>query len=111
VIQIIGVSELVLLEKGLASRKELRVRDDAGREYGVEVPESVIERLLSIMALSDGAVPMPTPKMKPELRAMPQPEVEPESDPGEVSFGGSSVASGPRVPRFVTDDDEDGKQI
>jgi len=116
-IQIVGFGEVVLLEKGLVTRKEMRVRLQDGTEHGVEVPEEVMKQLLSLYANSQkkGAVTLMVRKQPPKVV-----EPEPGPEPGEMTFGdlrddteeppAPEPAAKPGTPRFLQED-EDGKQI
>lgn len=123
-IQIIGFGEVVLLEEGMSSKKEMRVRTPDGKEHGVPVPEDVVKSLLSIWVSSQGqprkaASPvLVRPKARVEA-PVPPAEPDPEPDVGEVTFGGNTedaetpdevIPARPAVPKFASDDD-DGPQI
>lgn len=120
---IVGFAEAVLLEKGLTTRKEMRVRTPDGVEHGVEIPEDVMQKLLAIFAGSQksGVTPIQRKAQPAPPPAPPEPDPEPDPAPevGEVTFGGDlpepsepTPPAAPQVvrPRFL-DADEDGKQI
>ena len=124
-ITIIGFGEVVLLTGEMASKKEMRVRTPDGHEHGVEVPESVVSRLLSIWVdykknptatRAPTQAPVLTPV--PALVATGAPAEDPAPDVGEVTFGGDlpavakPVVTRPAVPGFMAGgDDDDGAQI
>src|SRR5512147_3123696 len=107
--QIIGFGEMVRLEEGMTSKKEMRVLMPDGTEHGVVVPEEVVQRLLSLWVTHKRAAKEPTvltkaPIVRPTF-------VEPaEEDVGEVRVAPApaqpEVTHLPR-PKFL-EEDEDG---
>lgn len=119
-IQIVGFGEVVRLE-GMSSRKEMRVRTPDGVEHGVEVPESVVKKILALWVESQRTKKAATPVLvhsQPEVAPPPVAtrEEDPSPEVGEISFGGNSYEPPdnsppqPVVPKFIREED-DGTQI
>lgn len=119
-LKIVGFGEVVRLEPGFPTKKELRVLDTSGVEHGVIVPPEVVQQLMSIWA------GVPTSKsLIPQRQAdVPRADGGPCIDVGDVSHADqrhpvpagiatevdfSEMRHTSPKPKFLEDDD--GQQI
>ena len=128
-LQIIGFGEVVMLEKNMTARKEMRVVGPDGVVHGVEVTQDQIKQLLGIWA-GQGAASVPRSQPvdeEPDVGEMAgqathasyadnvHPDEEPEEAEDEAprvpaDNNGYPVRQQPPKPKFLMEDD-DGNQI